>query len=29
MEFEWEVDVLVWAGLDAVRDDEEGGLLGN
>lgn len=29
VEFEWEVDVLVWAGLDAVRDDEEGGLLGN
>lgn len=26
---EWEVDVLVWAGLDAARDDEEGGLLGN
>lgn len=25
---EWEADVLVWAGLDAVRDDEEGGLLG-
>lgn len=26
---EWETDVLVWAGLDAARDDEEGGLLGN
>lgn len=26
---EWEADVLVWAGLDAARDDEEGGLLGN
>lgn len=29
MGFEWEADVLVWAGLDAARDDEEGGLLGN
>lgn len=26
---EWEADVLVWAGLDAAIDDEEGGLLGN
>ncbi len=26
---EREADVLVWAGLDAARDDEEGGLLGN
>lgn len=26
---EWEADVLGWAGLDAARDDEEGGLLGN
>lgn len=26
---EWEADVLFWAGLDAARDAEEGGLLGN
>lgn len=26
---EREADVLIWAGLDAARDDEEGGLLGN
>lgn len=29
VELEWEADVLVWAGLDAARDDEEGSLLGN
>lgn len=26
---EWEAHVLVWPGVDAARDDEEGGLLGN
>lgn len=26
---EWEIDVLVWAGLDEAKEDEEGGLLGN
>lgn len=25
---EWEAHVLVWPGVDAARDDEEGGLLG-
>lgn len=29
LELEWETDVLVWDGLDAAREDEEGGLLGN
>lgn len=26
---EREADVLIWAGLDAAREDEEGGLLGS
>lgn len=29
LELEWETDVLVWEGLDAAKEDEEGGLLGN